>query len=229
LDLIKYKIASDTSSVDTNLNSEYLGFADLEIYFKFSPHCIFINTHLNLNLNNKMKTMISIKSFFLAGLLMMASQWTFAQGQAPASPKMTVTGLIGKANVTLVYSGPSVKGRKVWGELVPMDKVWRAGANSATTIETDADISVGGNNLPKGKYSIYMIPSEGEWQVIFNTEVGQWGIKRGGETTRNAEKDVFIVKVKPKKSDFKEVLEYKVVAKGVSFGWENIELLIPAK
>ena len=174
----------------------------------------------------KMKT---IKSLFMAGLFMMTAQLSFAQGQAPASPKMTVTGLIGKANVTLVYSSPSVKGRKIWGELVPMDKVWRAGANTATSIETDADISVGGNNLPKGKYSIYMIPSEGEWQVIINSEAGQWGIKRGGETTRNAEKDVVTIKAKPKKSDFKEALEYKVVKKGISFAWENIELMIPAK
>lgn len=173
--------------------------------------------------------MISIKSLFMAGLFMMTSQLTFAQGQAPASPKMTVTGLIGKANVTLVYSSPSVKGRKIWGELVPMDKVWRAGANTATTMETDADISVKGNNLPKGKYSIYMIPSEGEWQVIINSEVGQWGIKRGGETTRNAEKDVLTIKAKPNKSDFKEALEYKVVAKGISFAWENIEMVIPAQ
>ena len=109
-----------------------------------------------------------------------------------------------------------------------MDKVWRAGANTATTIETDADIFCG-NNVPKGKYSIYMIPSEGEWQVIINSEVGQWGIKRGGETTRNVEKDVVIIKVKPSKSDFKEALEYKVVAKGITFAWENLELLIPAK
>ena len=174
-------------------------------------------------------TMKTIKSLLMAGLLVMTAQLSFAQGQAPASPKMTVTGVIGKANVTLVYSSPSVKGRKIWGELVPMDKVWRAGANTATTIETDADISVGGNNLPKGKYSIYMIPSEGEWQVIINSEVGQWGVKRGGETTRNAEKDVVTIKAKPKKSDFKEALEYKVVKKGISFAWENIELMIPAK
>jgi hypothetical protein len=59
--------------------------------------------------------------------------------------------------------------------------------------------------------------------------VGQWGVKRGGETTRNAEKDVVTIKAKPKKSDFKEALEYKVVKKGISFACENIELMIPAK
>ena len=130
---------------------------------------------------------------------------TFVNAQdKPASPPEVVSGKINDATISINYGSPSVKGRKIWGELVPMDKVWRAGANTATSIETDADISVGGNNLPKGKYSIYMIPSEGEWQVIINSEVGQWGIKRGGETTRNAEKDVVTIKAKPKKSDFKD-------------------------
>ncbi|RXK48786.1 DUF2911 domain-containing protein [Aquirufa rosea] len=147
----------------------------------------------------------------------------------PQSPKVTATGTIGKANVSIVYSSPSVKGRKIWGELVPYGKVWRAGANTATMIETDADVKVGDNMLPKGKYSIYMLPTEGDWQVIFNTEVGQWGIKRGGETTRNPEKDVFTISVKPGNSEFKEALEYKVVPSGIAFGWENKSLLIPVK
>ena len=131
------------------------------------------------------------------------------------------------ATVTINYSSPGVKGRKIWGDLVPYDKVWRAGANEATVFETDKDIKVAGNVLKKGKYSIYMIPGESEWQVIFNSEVGQWGITRARETTRNPEKDVFIVKVKSIKIDLKESLEYKVNASGVSLSWENFQVSIP--
>src|SRR3954451_10510920 len=73
------------------------------------------------------------------------------------SPKMTATGKIGEANVTITYGSPSVRGRKIWGELVPYGKVWRAGANEATQIETDKDLVVEGKKLPAGKYSLYTI------------------------------------------------------------------------
>lgn len=148
-------------------------------------------------------------------------------GGQKKSPPMSATGKIGEAAITINYSSPSVKGRKIWGELVPYNKVWRAGANEATTFETDRDIKVAGNSLAKGKYSIYMIPGESEWQVIFNTEVGQWGIKRGGETTRIPEKDAFTIKVQPAKIDFRESLEYKVNAGGFTLSWENVQVSIP--
>lgn len=178
-----------------------------------------------------MKINTFLKPILAVCCLLMVTSSSFGQDapRPPQSPKVTVTGTIGKANVSVVYSSPSVKGRKIWGELVPFGKVWRAGANSATIIETDADLNIAGNTLAKGKYSIYMLPSEGDWQVIFNTEVGQWGIKRGGETTRNPEKDAFTITVKTSKSDFKEALEYKLVPAGLAFGWENVSLLIPIK
>src|SRR5678809_1049794 len=75
------------------------------------------------------------------------------------SPAATATGKAGGANVTINYSSPSVRGRKVWGELVPYGKVWRAGANQATTIEFDKDVTVEGKKIPKGKYSLYALPN----------------------------------------------------------------------
>jgi hypothetical protein len=74
-----------------------------------------------------------------------------------------------------------VKGRKIWGDLVPFNKVWRAGANEATQIQTDKDIIIEGKKLPAGKYSIYTIPGEKKWQIIFNSETGQWGVEWSGE------------------------------------------------
>lgn len=153
-----------------------------------------------------------------------------AQSDLPRqSPKMTATGKIGEANVTITYGSPSVKGRKIWGELVPYGKVWRAGANEATVFETDRDVKIAGKDLKKGKYSIYTIPNESEWQIIFNSEFGQWGITRAGETTRNPEKDMFIIKVKPVKIDLKESLEYKVNATGFSLAWEALQVFIPVQ
>ena len=141
------------------------------------------------------------------------------------SPMMTATGKIGDANVTITYSSPSVKGRKIWGGLVPYDKVWRAGANEATITETDKDLVVEGKKLPAGKYSLYAIPGEKTWQIIINSETGQWGIERTGETTRKPDKDVMVVTVKPRQSsDMQESMVYKINNDGFILKWEHLEV-----
>jgi hypothetical protein len=146
-------------------------------------------------------------------------------GQPRQSPKMTTTGKIGEANVTITYGSPSVRGRKIWGDLVPYDKVWRAGANEATLIETDKDLMVEGKKLTAGKYSLYTIPGEKEWQVIINSQTGQWGIQRSGETTRNPEKDILVVTVKPKQtSTMDESLMYKINSDGIVLKWDYLEV-----
>ncbi|NCI45654.1 DUF2911 domain-containing protein [Sediminibacterium soli] len=148
----------------------------------------------------------------------------------PASPAATATGRIGEANVTVKYSSPRVKGRQVWGALVPYDKVWRAGANAATVIETDKDLTVEGKKLPAGKYSVYAIPGQNEWTIIFNSQTGQWGITRQGETTLDPSKDVLRVNVKPVKSaTLQEELKYDVNASNISLSWENLVVPISVK
>ena len=94
------------------------------------------------------------------------------------SPAATATGEINGAAITINYSSPGVKGRVIWGGLVPFDKVWRAGANEATTFETSKDIKVEGKNLPAGKYGFFAIPGQTEWTIIFNkvpeTRTARW-------------------------------------------------------
>ena len=156
----------------------------------------------------------------------------FAQGDKASrpSPPATATGKIGKANVTISYSSPSVKGRKVWGDLVPYGKVWRAGANEATIFETDAELTIGGKKLPAGKYSLFAIAGEKEWTFIFNSETGQWGIKRSGEANLDRAKDVLTVMAKPKKSaSANEKLVYTVDKNGFALKWENLEVPVSAK
>jgi hypothetical protein len=106
-------------------------------------------------------------------------------GGSRPSPKMTATGKIGDADITVTYGSPAVKGRKIWGGLVPYDTMWRAGANEATLLETSKDIVLQGKKLPAGKYSLYTIPGEKNWRIVINGQTGQWGIKRTGETTRD--------------------------------------------
>ena len=93
-----------------------------------------------------------------------------AQAQEKASPAMTAEGSVGDAKITVNYSSPAVKGRMIWGDLVPLGQVWRAGANEATTITTTKDILVEGQKLPAGTYSFFIIPGEYESTFIFNRQ-----------------------------------------------------------
>ncbi len=77
--------------------------------------------------------------------------------------------------VSVDYGSPSVRGRKIMGELVPYGKVWRTGANEATGFVTDTNLTVGGTTVPAGKYTLYTLPSEGGWKLIVNKQTGQWG------------------------------------------------------
>jgi hypothetical protein len=166
----------------------------------------------------------NLKIYCLAFLFFTATSSVLAQG-GKLSPAATATGKIGDANVKISYSSPSVKGRKIFGDLVPYGQVWRAGANEATTLETDKDLIVEGKKLPAGKYSIYAIPNEKEWQFIINSQTGQWGVKRNGETTRVPENDVIVATVKPMKaSQAQEKMQYEITNKGIVFKWADVEL-----
>src|SRR5688572_22776904 len=176
----------------------------------------------------------SIPKSFHATILItfLASTILFAQSQ-PAdktnrpSPPASATGKIGEATFAIHYSSPAVKGRKIWGDLVPYGKVWRAGANEATIFETDKEVFVEGKKLPAGKYSFYAIPGEREWQIIINSQTGQWGVKRGGETSRLKENDILTATVRSGKSkSMTERLLYEVNKGGIVLKWENLELPI---
>lgn len=155
-----------------------------------------------------------------------------AQGDKSSrpSPPATASGKVGGANITISYSSPSVKGRKIWGELVPYGKMWRAGANEATIFETDKAITVEGKKLPAGKYSLFAMPGENEWQFVFNSQTGQWGIKMGGEANRDPKNDVLTVTVKPKASStMHEKLVYDITASGFALKWDKLEVPVSIK
>jgi hypothetical protein len=91
------------------------------------------------------------------------------------SPADSVKATIGGATVTVRYARPSMRGRTIFGVVVPWDRVWRTGANAATVFETSADVVVGGTAVPAGKYTLYSIPSPAGWTLIINSNTGQWG------------------------------------------------------
>lgn len=99
-----------------------------------------------------------------------------AQIKTPASsPTATVSQAVGLAKVTIEYSRPSVKGRKIFGDLVPFDKVWRTGANKITTIQFDKDVTLNGQKIAAGSYGVYTFPGQKTWSIAINSDDKQWG------------------------------------------------------
>ena len=105
------------------------------------------------------------------------------------SPEDQVKFEDGTLKIVVVYNRPSKKGRVIFGELVPFGKVWRTGANEATTFETSKDLIFGGKSLKAGKYSLWTVPGEQSWTIIFNSEYGQ--------ANRNPAKDVVSIEASP--------------------------------
>lgn len=118
---------------------------------------------------------MKLKNLFLISLILL-SETLFAQIKTPAvSPSATVTQSIGLTKVTIDYSRPSVRGRKIFGDLVPYGKVWRTGANRITTIKLDDDMHINGAPVKAGSYGLYTIPGESAWVIIINKDDKQWG------------------------------------------------------
>jgi hypothetical protein len=174
-----------------------------------------------------MKAMKKIKTLLLLLTEVILSLSASAQTPKPrVSPADSVAGKIGNVAITIHYSSPSVKGRKIWGDLVPYDKVWRAGANEATTFETDKDINIVGQILPVGKYGFFLIPSErGEWIVVFNKVPNQWGAFKYDET-----KDQLRVKVNTAPlQNPQERLLYKITPQGFFLNWDKLSVFVPVR
>ena len=126
------------------------------------------------------------------------------------SPEDQVVFNDGDLTITVFYNRPYKKNRVIFGGLVPYDKVWRTGANEATTFESNKDLLINGKPLKAGKYSLWTIPGKEAWKIIFNAEHGQWGINSKGEANRSASQDVLTVEVMPVEQD--QVFEQFTIA-----------------
>lgn len=135
---------------------------------------------------------------------------------AQASKKIDET-----LTVDIQYGSPAVKGRKIWGDLVPFNEVWRTGANEATTFEVSQDVLIEGQKLEAGRYSLFTIPSEGKWTVIFNKVADQWGAYN-----YNPQEDALRIEVNPKvREESAERLFINIEDEGeVNIIWEQLAI-----
>ena len=159
------------------------------------------------------KTNSMIKKLLFAGaiaILSIASSDAQTLKTPAPSPAATVSQDFGLATIQLSYSRPGMKGRKIFGDVVPFGKVWRTGANEATVFEVSKAVKVEGKSLPAGKYSLYTIPGEKEWTVMINKSWNQSG------TEYDQAQDALRFTVKPVKSaSFTERMTFKIAKTGV--------------
>jgi len=150
------------------------------------------------------------------------------KSQRPSPPGTAEVTLKGK-KITIEYSRPFLKGRHVGQELAPYGKVWRTGANEATALTTELDLSIGGASVPAGKYTIYSLPSEGTRKLIISKQTGQWG------TEYHEEQD--LARVDMQKSQLPQPVEQFTISfdkksdssADLVLEWENVRLTVPVK
>ena len=139
------------------------------------------------------------------------------------SPRKEMTATIKGKKILMNYGSPSAKGRALWDNLVPYEKVWRTGANEATSFKTEDDIMIEGQKLPAGVYGFFTKPSASSWEIIFNSQAKQWGAYN-----YDASKDVLKITVSPRTiENFSETMEFKVYGDAILLHWGN--LVVPFK
>jgi len=165
------------------------------------------------------------KTLFMIGMVTACLTQSFAQLQLPApSPKAQVTQTIGLTEIVVDYSSPGAKGRTIWGDLVPYDKLWRAGANSATKVTFNKDVTIDGKAVAKGSYSLFIIPSKSDdWTIVLNSNAT-------ASTDEYAQdKDVVRVKSKPVAIAPRERMAFQILDftdqnAWVAMEWEKVRV-----
>ena len=170
------------------------------------------------------------KLIFSLLLTVACSFGALAQIQTPAaSPEQTLTQSVGLSSVTVQYSRPAMRGRAIFGDLVPMDKLWRTGANKNTLVTFESDATVGGSPLKAGTYALYTVPSKDEWTVYFYTDTENWGLPKPWDESKIAA--VYKVKAQSLDSSVESftITIDKVTDSGahLTISWENTSVAIP--
>lgn len=177
-----------------------------------------------------------MRDFLLPALLLASTALPAATQAKPApvrltplrvSPACTVAQDIGISRIEMAFSRPAVRGRRIWGGLVPFGQVWRAGANSATTISFSHSARVAGKDVPAGTYAFFAIPGEKTWTLILNKKAKQWGAY-----DYKPEEDLMRWEAQPQAGPFLEYLDFRVMPidsgrATVELAWENLRVSFP--
>src|SRR5260370_10906591 len=144
-----------------------------------------------------------------------------AQGSRPSPTASASCDLDGGKTIKTDYSSPRMKGRKIYGDLVPYGKVWRTGANEATTFVTSADVKVGGKDVAAGSYTLFTVPNADKWTLIINKKTGEWGIPYKYESDEVARVDMKVSKLPSPVENFTIAYEKTVTGCTLHMDWET--------
>jgi hypothetical protein len=181
---------------------------------------------LQQNPFTKMKKLLLLTTLIFSAFISNAQHDMSKDASKMPSPPAKATATVDGATVTVNYHQPAVKGRNVWaGDLAPYGKVWRTGANDATTFEVSKDVTINGKALKAGKYALFTIPGEKEWTIIFNKTSKQWGAYGYKEAD-----DALRVTAKPEANEMTERFTIKAENSGlVTLAWDKVKVPFTVK
>jgi len=137
---------------------------------------------------NRKLTIVGVIGVVMAAALVVVAQQD--KSKRPSPPEQATWDLGGGKSVTVDYSSPRAKGRKIYGELVPFGQVWRTGANEATLLTTPVDLKIGGTSVPAGKYTLFTVPNKDKWTLVISKKTGEWGTDYPGPSNDLARIDM---------------------------------------
>ena len=177
----------------------------------------------------KIRTAATGLSLLLFSSLTFAQQAPSPQDKAarPSPPAKATCSLGDSATVTVDYSSPRAKGRKIFGGLVPYGDVWRLGANEATTFVVSSDVSVGGTKVPAGSYTLFAVPNADQWALVISKKTGEWGTQYPGPSEDLARIDMKASQLPSPVENFTISFEKSGMGGTLNVDWETIRASVP--
>jgi hypothetical protein len=172
-------------------------------------------------MNTRKILTLSIAAALTIGLAALAVHSQQDKSKRPSPPAQAKADLGGGNSITVDYSSPKVKGRKIFGGLVPYGKAWRTGANEATTFVTSGIIIIGGKTIPAGNYTIYTIPEENKWTLVVSKKTGEWGTETPTSADDVARFDMKVSKLPALAEDFKISFDKSASGATMNLDWEK--------
>jgi hypothetical protein len=166
---------------------------------------------------------------FVVSFFLLFSTLAFAQrdkNQRPSPPEKAKCSFSDGKNISVDYSSPRMKGRKIFGDLVPYGQIWRTGANEATTFVTNTDLTAGGKTIPAGNYTIFTVPDKDKWTLIINKKTGEWGIPYKYESDELARVGMSVSQISSPVENFTIAFDQAGSACTMNISWENTKASI---
>ena len=180
-----------------------------------------------------LKRIILLLSIIAIGILAYTYFYA-AVFKKPLSPKDTVEFKLNDLELKVFYNRPSKRDREIFGGLVAYNKVWRTGANEATTFKTNQALKIGNDSLPAGKYTLWTVPNKESWQVIFNSKQYPWGVNDAMEAMREQEFDFINIEIPVEEipstvEQFTIAFDNSTDNLSLTMAWDNTKIVVPLK